>query len=331
LTTSLGVVVGGASHAALSDVVPPSPFDIVADAGEYQSGYAVASPYSSIYVTWQATTDDTSSVSYEVMVDGNVTRVVNEDEGYATLTKRIEVPEGQHTLTVIAIDESGNRREASHELAVVVDKVSPTFTSFPLLLLRTGTVTDGGYPMRYTWSGHDVGTGLAYAWVGPNSSCCYRVGPAREYLDFHIPARSATAWRIWLFDGVGRTEQTIRDGYVEALPWRHTIRSRGWSKADSSTAIDGSEWMSRHSGDRFRTTVTGRSVAWVATTGPKLGRVDVAVNGRVVETVDLHSKVKRARQVVWSRKLALNTESEITLINRSTGAPVGVDALLLQR
>ena len=35
------------------DTTPPAPFDFVADAGDYQTGYAVASPYSNIYVTWQ--------------------------------------------------------------------------------------------------------------------------------------------------------------------------------------------------------------------------------------------------------------------------------------
>lgn len=36
------------------------------------------------------------------------------DTGDATLTKRIEVPEGAHTVTVDALDVAGNRRAATH-------------------------------------------------------------------------------------------------------------------------------------------------------------------------------------------------------------------------
>ena len=49
---------------ATGDATPPGAFDLVADAGEYQTGYVVASPYNNIYVTWLPSVDDQSSVTY---------------------------------------------------------------------------------------------------------------------------------------------------------------------------------------------------------------------------------------------------------------------------
>ncbi len=75
---------------------------MVADAGNYQTGYSVASPYNNIYVSWQATSDETSAVSYEMTVDGAVVRVVTDVDVYSTITKRVEVPEGSHIVGVTA-------------------------------------------------------------------------------------------------------------------------------------------------------------------------------------------------------------------------------------
>ncbi len=317
---------------AASDLTPPAAFDIVPDVGDYQTGYSVASPYNNIYVSWQATTDETSAVTYEMTVDGLVVRTVT-DAAYATITKRIDVPEGRHVVGVAALDAAGNRQEASHDLDVLVDKTSPTFTSFPLLLLTRGQATESGYPMRFTWSGTDVGSGLASVRIGPNEQCCYTTGPRRTHYDFTVEPQSSVAWRIWLYDGVGRTTRTVRDGYVATVPWSDvTYRSR-WRKQSDSAALDGSEWQTRRSGAKASATVEGRSVAWVATTGPTRGRADVVVNGRVVDTVNLYSAKRHAGRVVWAQKLRLGRSSTVAIVSRASDRRpvVGVDALLVQR
>ena len=117
--------------AADDDTTPPSVFDILPDLGDYQTGYSVASPYSNIYITWETATDEESAVTYEVILDGTVQRIVTEGAGYTSITKRVEVPEGTHEVGVVAVDAAGNRRPSTHTLDVVVDKVSPIFTSFP--------------------------------------------------------------------------------------------------------------------------------------------------------------------------------------------------------
>lgn len=318
--------------AAESDTTPPSEFDFFADAGDYQTGYGVASPYNNIYVSWGPSFDDESNVSYEITVDGVVTRTIVGVYGYPIITKRIEVPDGHHVVAVNAVDASSNRRASTHTLDVVIDKISPVFTSWPRLLMRTGPVTTDGYPMRYTWSGSDEGTGLVDVRIGPNPECCYQTTPDRTHFDFTIPPRSEMVWRVFLIDGVGRMVKTPRDGYVAPVAWNKTSRSDGWRRAVDESSLDGSEWVSTSLGEKFRVKAEGKSIGWVTSTGPKRGRADVLVNGRLVDSVNLYSAARRPARVVWTTMLPKNEAATITIVNRSPSSrrTVGVDALLVQ-
>jgi hypothetical protein len=320
------------AQASSSDLTPPAPFDLIPDAGDYQTGYRVAAPYNNIYISWQPSSDETSAVTYEVTVDDEVVRVVTDTSGYQIITKRVEVPDGHHVVGVTAVDAAGNRRASTNSLDVIIDKVSPHFTSFPLLLLRKGQVTKQGYPMRYTWTGDDVGTGLAKVRIGPDEQCCFEVGPRRTSYDFVVGPRSSVAWRLFLYDGVGRKTRTIRDGYVAPVDWADTRRTGKWRVQQDGSLLGGSEWLNKHPGDRFSTTVEGRSVAWVATTAPGRGRADVLLDGRVVETVDLSSPHRRTGRVVWTAKLPLGSKTTVTIVNRSPKKrpTISVDAILLQ-
>ena len=67
-----------------------------------------------------------------------------------------------------------------------------------------------------------------------------------------------------------------------------------------------------------RVSATGRSVAWVATTGPTRGRADVVLDGTVVvDTVNLYSAAAAPGAVVWAGTLPLGTTSPVTIVNRS--------------
>ncbi|HEX5016864.1 MAG TPA: hypothetical protein VFX15_04695 [Actinomycetes bacterium] len=330
----LTTATSGAAWAEGDDATPPSPFALVADAGEFQTGYSVASPYNNIYVSWYAAHDDQSQVTYEVTVDGEVVRVVTDAYELAVITKRIEVPDGSHQVGVVAVDASGNRRDSTQSLEVVVDKLSPYFNSRPTLFLRTGRVTSEGYPMRATWSGGDEGTGLVAVHIGPNEGCCYTLDPDLTQFDFTVAPRSELNWRITLIDGVGRLTGRPRSGYVSPVAWAKTKHSDGWRQAQDPSASDGWEWVSTHRGDRFSMKVLGESVGWVTSTGPQRGRADVLVNGRVVDTVNLYSSERRPARVVWTSRLPKGDDAvTVTIVNRSPDSrrTIGVDALLLHR
>jgi hypothetical protein len=314
------------------DTTPPNPFDIVADAGDYQAGYSIASPWTSVSVSWFLTTDDTSSVVYEMAVDGVAQRIVESDNTYQTMSKHVDVPDGPHVIQITALDDAGNRQPANQTVDVVVDKITPVFTSFPLLLLRTGQVSMDAIPVRYTWTATDEGTGLAQVRVGYGHTCCFSVSPTSTRFDFTVAQGSLRNWRVFIEDGVGRVERVTRQVVVEPVAPKQITRVGHWRSRAVEGAIGGDERVSSKAGDRLALKVTGRSVAWVTSKGPQRGRADVYVDGKKVATVDLFAETLSPSRSVWATKLGLERAHRITIVNRSpkSRTAVGLDTILLQ-
>ncbi|HVQ87997.1 MAG TPA: hypothetical protein VMT88_07435 [Actinomycetes bacterium] len=331
---SLTIVAALSGNAAGStvDVTPPNPFDLIADAGDYQTGYSIASPWTSVSVSWDLTTDDSSNVVYEMAVDGVIQRVVEASDGYETLSKHVDVPDGQHVITVTAVDASGNRQPANHSIDVVVDKVTPVFTSFPLLILRTGPVALDAIPVRYTWTAADEGTGLAHIRVGYGHDCCFQLAPTATSFNFTVEQGSLRNWRVFIEDGVGRIERVTRQVVVEPVRPGDVKRVGEWDVRSVSGAIDGDERISSKSGDRVSVKVTGRSVSWVTAKGPKRGVADVYIDGKLVSSVDLKAPSLMPSRSVWASKLGLGESHRVTIVNRSprSRSLVGLDTILVQ-
>lgn len=330
---SAAIVIPVTEAGASADVTAPAAFDMVADAGDYQTGYSVASPWSSVSVSWYVTTDDTSAVSYQIALDGAVVRVANDSVTDGMLSKRIDVPDGEHEVVVTAVDAAGNRQAANQVLDVVVDKYTPTFTSNPTLAFHPGPVTLESVPVRYTWSGTDIGTGLARVHIGYTVGCCEEVSVSATHHDFNVPMQSSAAWRVFLIDGVGRTAMVPREMYVEPVPDRQLQFDGRWRKHVTQLALNGDEMVSSHAGDRVSVRVTGRSAALVAAKGPKYGKVDVLLNGRQIDTVNLASPQRHSSTIVWSHRFSRDQAQRITVINHSAkdGSVVVVDGVLVQR
>ncbi|MEO8330292.1 MAG: hypothetical protein ABI586_09820 [Candidatus Nanopelagicales bacterium] len=322
----------GTASGETVDVTPPQPFDLVADAGDYQTGYSIASPWTSVSVSWNVTSDTESALQYELAVDGVLQRVVDNVTNYSTISKHVDVPDGEHTVTVTAVDTSGNRQPANQILDVVVDKFSPIFTSFPLLLLRTGPVTLDAIPVRYTWTASDEGTGLDHIRIGYGHDCCFQVAPTLSSYDFTVEQGSLRNWRVFIYDGVGRTERVTRQVVVEPVAAGQIDRVGNWETRTVDGAIGDDERISTKAGDRFTMKVTGRSVAWVTSLGPNRGKADIYVDGKLVKTVDLKADALQPSRSVWASKLALGSSHRITIVNRSPHArrAVGLDTFLLQ-
>jgi hypothetical protein len=77
-------------------------------------------------------------------------------------------------------------------------------------------------------------------------------------------------------------------------------------------------------------TFTGRSVAWVARTGPNRGVATVYVNGTKFATVDLYSPAYGNQRVVWARNWSTSAARTITIrVAGTSGRPlVDLDALV---
>jgi hypothetical protein len=337
----LGVVLGAGLFASLitqpasaagGDTTPPAPFDLVADAGDYQTGYSIASPWTSVSVSWVLTSDTQSALVYDLAVDGAVQRTVAPDHTYSTMTKRVDVPEGRHQVTVTAVDSAGNRRNANQSLDVLVDGHSPTFTSVPKLLMRRGPVSMDAIPVRYTWTATDVGSGLAQVRIGYGPTCCTFVDVNATRYDFTVASHSDRNWRVFLYDGVGRREHFASPVQIDAVPNSDLKRHGSWRMRPVSGALGQTEWLSRTSGDRMAVRVRGRSVAWVATTGPKRGTAYVYVDNRRVAKVNLSAAKARTARTVWTSPLVRGSSHQVAIVNGSSTkrSTIGVDAILVQ-
>jgi len=88
--------------------------------------------------------------------------------------------------------------------------------------------------------------------------------------------------------------------------------------------------------DRVATlTFSGSSVAFVSTTGPNRGTLQVRVDGGDWQAADLYGATMRTRQVVWAAAVAPGTHTlEISLLGSanplSSGARVDIDAFLVR-
>ena len=101
----------------------------------------------------------------------------------------------------------------------------------------------------------------------------------------------------------------------------------------AAKALGGSEFRSIDSDDRFSIKASGKSLGWVASTGPQRGRADVLVGGKRVDTVNLYSPTVNPAQVVWTTQLSPGRAQKVTIVNRSGHhrPMITVDALLVHR
>jgi hypothetical protein len=65
---------------------------------------------------------------------------------------------------------------------------------------------------------------------------------------------------------------------------------------------------------RARVRIAGRSVAFVAPIGPRMGRARILVDGRRAAVVDLRSAKARQGQLVWARNWRLSGRHRIVIV-----------------
>ncbi len=125
------------------------------------------------------------------------------------------------------------------------------------------------------------------------------------------------------------TGETFTLTRYQELNRRITYRG-SWSSASSSGYLGGAMRKSSQAGAKATITFTGRSIAWVARTGPNRGKAQVFVNGTKVATVDLRSSTYKNRQVVWVRSWSSTASRTVTIrVMGTSGRPrVDLDAII---
>jgi hypothetical protein len=105
----------------------------------------------------------------------------------------------------------------------------------------------------------------------------------------------------------------------------------GWKLHSSTSYLGGSDKAATAAGATATFTFSGKAVTFLTTTSPTRGKVDLAVDGTPVGTVDLYSSTTRNRRVVWSHTFSTSAMHTVTLTVQGTpGRPrVDVDAFLV--
>jgi len=249
------------------------------------------------------------------------------------------LPATNGTRTVYAKwkDAAGNWSAVKTD-TIVLDTVAPTVTE-PRRGFAPGTpISSGRISLWVPWSGTDATSGIArYELAQSNDGGAWTTisttltSPAASRM---LETERTYAFRARAVDNAGNvgawaTGATFRisrySEYNQAISY-----SGPWSTVSNPAYLGGGVKTSSTAGATASLTFTGRSIAWVARTGPDRGQADIYVNGAKVATVDLYSVSPGAQRVVWVGSWTTATSRKVTIrVAGTTGRPrIDLDALV---
>ena len=178
------------------------------------------------------------------------------------------------------------------------------------------------YRVRYRKSGATAWTTLAAATTARSAKASFAYSQKYE---LQVTARDR---------GANATTKT-----VTFTPTRYTESSSratytgSWKLVESSKYQGGKARATTTAGKKVRYEINGRSIAWVAATGPTRGSAKVWVDGVYAGSVSLHASSTSYRKVVWSKSWSSAAAHTVTLVVSGTsGHPrVDVDAMIVAR
>jgi hypothetical protein len=249
------------------------------------------------------------------------------------------LPATNGTRTVYAKwkDKAGNWSAVKTD-TIVLDTVAPTVTAPRRGLVAGTAISSGRITLRVPWSGTDATSGIArYDFAqstdgGPWTTISTTL--TSPTIDRSLTPLHSYRFGVRAIDKAGNVGpwaigSTFRlSRYSE---FNSAIRYSGsWSTVSSAAYWGGAAKRSGTAGARATLTFTGRTVAWVARTGPNRGLATVYVNGTKVATLDLYSATYRNQRVVWARNWSTSATRTVTIrVAGTSGRPlVDVDAFV---
>lgn len=246
---------------------------------------------------------------------------------------------GTYTLQVTATDGSRTR---SSSVPVVVDAGLPVAAVPAPGLVAGGTLAAAGSSARFTWGSPTDAEGPIAAqqvrWIvdgvaGPASSLPVATRSITRTLapgqSVQLATRAQDAagnWSEWAMSGpvTLAVVQERAAGVTRAGRWRLTT---------SSVMSGGTAIYNGVAKSWAQLTFQGRSVAFVAPWGPRLGRARILVDGVPVVMVDLHAAAISGRHVVFARSWPADGSHVLRVeVSGTAGHPyVDVDAFLVLR
>lgn len=244
---------------------------------------------------------------------------------------------GTRTVYVKWTDRAGNTSAIKTD-TIVLDTTVPTVTAPSRGFVADTAIFNGRITTRVPWTGSDLGSGIARYELEQSTD-----GGAWTIISTTLTSPTATRTlttqhtyrlRVRAVDKAGNlggwaTGATFRvSRYSESNP---AIAYTGtWSTVSNPAYWGGATKKSTAAGAKASLTFTGRSIAWVARTGPDRGKAAIYVNGTQVATVDLYSASFHSQRVVWVGTWGASASRKVTIkVLGTSGRPrVDLDALV---
>jgi hypothetical protein len=257
---------------------------------------------------------------FDVFVDGRLV----ESAPRSNRTAVLRLSPGRHLLTIRAVHLSG--RTASTTATVYADATPPTYSAYPSVRVRTGSL-NSAVPVRLLWAAADRGGLRSVRLTTPS---VLNLGTTAHTLAGHVRSGGPTTWALRAADRTGNvhTASTTRTAVV--LSEAAAARTGSWSTLSSSAFLSGAAMRSMSAGSSLSWTFTGSSAALAVSRTAVSGRIKAYVDGRYSGVLDLRSASTENRQAIWARSWAGTTQHTVTfVVEGSTG--VVLDGLVYLR
>ena len=244
---------------------------------------------------------------------------------------------GTRTVYVKWVDKAGNRSVVKTD-TIKLDTVAPVVTEPRRGFVVDTAISSGKISLRVPWSGSDATSGIARYELGQSTD-----GGAWTTVSTTLTSPTATRslealhtyrFRVRAVDKAGNTGAWATGPTFRISRYSEfnsaIVYSGTWTTVSSSAYWGGAAKKSSMAGAKASLTFTGRSIAWVARTGPDRGEAQIYVNGSLLTNVDLYSPTAGAQRVVWVGTWTTTSERKVTIrVAGTTGRPrIDLDALV---
>lgn len=224
-------------------------------------------------------------------------------------------------------------------LNVVADTFKPTTTA-PVPSLAAQTIGSTSVVVRLTWTGADVGSGIASyqfqesknggAYVTVSLSSALSLSTSRT---LHVGDTYRA--RVRAVDKVGNVGAWTYSGLrFTVLRFQQTSATYTgtWVTRTSTAYSGGTERTTSANGSAATFTTTGRTFTWVGVKGSDRGTAQVFVDGVLSTTVNLTQTTRKYQYVVFSTSFASSASHTIRIVFTATAPKlIDVDAFIVLR
>ena len=270
----------------VTDATPPSGSISIAGGAAYTKTTAVT--------VATAATDSGSGLSQVALSNDGVswtTRAYAPSQAWT-----LPATNGTRTVHVKWRDQAGNWSAVKTD-TIVLDTVGPTVTAPRRGFVAGTAISAGNISLWVPWSGSDATSGIARYELaqstddGPWTTVSTTLtGPGATR---SLATQHRYRFRVRGIDKAGNTGDVgdgrdVPDLALQRVQRAISYAARGRRSRARRTGAVGPR-KSSTAGARASISITGRSIAWVARTGPDRGQAAVYVNGSKVATVDLYA------------------------------------------